>query len=713
MADRATTFRTDSYRRKIPYPGPTVYTREEDDTRGNAALGDVKDDIKKKVLEASAKSHEKIRDAFPWLSSVIGLSQKSRDERRDSLLESNPWLAPMLDEIARARISMYQSDDPNMKSKKMGWKATGKAMEPPEDSEFFTLGYDPETEAFGIWETPEGQKLRESSPEEYQKALQPYSQWMDAPFTYTIEPSERIDFDKLGEGEGWYGSTNEILDALLATKLSERDRQALYDLAQQRFGQMVIDNPELSEFIEEMPNGERLPRVEFRAPTVYETFGANALTPSLAAVMMDPELRYKTGTGEKVARGVTDAALNAGAIVLPAAGAVKGASVLGRPLVGSVIGGAAGGAANYGLQRGLNTGFEFLTGKGTDEYPIDAADLATNAVLGAVTGPMVGANRVRGDKSMREKMNKADPSSVKKRDIEASAKYMKEAQGDKDAAKRAFAGEGYKKYREAYPDEGRVVEGAPVPRAEGLPLAMELEGTDIGSYEIHDPSKFFDKLYGKAGRHESSGKIVDPTRRRIIVMPDGSEYPAHTGAVAWSKPNPHFVESYVKENPKYFTEDRFSKESLAGLGQTLRKAQSKGSPESKFFRGEDVPLRGGEFAKTSAMYSGETIDDATKKTNQLMKDILRNSKVANVDKSGNVTPATPKQIKAEGEAKKEYTRRKNMKMVTETDIKEAKGNKPRDVLYKGAGGLGAVIGRNVIPFGSNIIMGVEPYSYEE
>jgi hypothetical protein len=683
-------------------------------------LDEAKTGVKDQVLSASKNMSDKARDAMPWLASVIGMSTKSRDERRDALLEKNPWLGAMLDELARARISMYQSKDPKMKSKKMGWKTTGKAMEPPEDSEFFTLGFDPETEAFGIWETPEGQKLRETDEAEYEKQLQPYSQWMDAPFTYTLEPSERIDFDKLGEGEGWYGSTNEILDALLATKLSEMDRQALYDLAQQRFGQMVIDNPELGEFMEEMPNGERLPRVEFRAPSVYETFGANAFTPALAAVMMDPELRYKTGTGEKIARLGADLATDVGAVVLPGAGAVKGAQMTGRPVLGSILGGAVGGAMNYGAQRGLNTGFEFLSGKGTDEFPIDMVDLGENALLGAATGPLVAANRVRGNRDIREQMNKSDPKSVKGKDIAASVKAMKEAGGDAKEAKRSFASEEYKNYRRVYPDEGRVVHGAPKPSANGLPLAMDLEGTDVGSYKIpaQNQKKLFLQVWGKQGKNESSGKVIDPTRRKVVVSPDG-KVTVNTGEVAWSKPSPHFTSRYIQENPEYFlTTDpsgnkRFSKESLGGLGQTLRKAQSKGSEEARFFQGKDVPMRGKEYAETSSMYGGQTIDDATRRTNQLMKDVLRNSEVANVDESGNVTPASPKQLKAEKKAKDEYSRRKSMKMITEADVKNAKRNKPRDIIYKGTGAVGSVIGRNVIPFGSNVILGVDPYSYEE
>lgn len=706
MSDRMTTFRSGYYRRAVPYAGQEQPIDRE--SQGET------------VLRRAKEATDKFR-SVPIVGQQMYDANVDLPKRREALLQTNPWLEAVLDEVVKARLGMYNSDEEWAKSKKYGW-AESHAPDMPLDSEHFSISYDPETGKFMVDDTDAALDLMMADKAKYDEARKPYEDWVNTPYI-TLTPSTREDAE--AKGLGFYPTTNDYLEALVATKLGEDNRQALYDLAQMRFAKMLMDDSKsespkygsiIGRFLTDPdPEGNRgMRQREFDTNNAVKVGLANMVAPVTSAVAFDPELSHKTTDTERAVRALADLGLNVATVALPFGGAARGALMAGR--TGAIAGGAAGGLANYALGRGVNQGFAMATGRGTDEYPIDVTDAAIESGIGAVFGPVTAANRVKGVTKIRSKMNPREPHSVKYSDIKASVKASKKNPTNPDVAESQFRGSSFDKYDKNYKNQAMQAQMAPVPEAEGLKLATGLPYGNLNSYPV--TTSYNDLIKGKQayGVVPKSGpntnKVINPKKQKSRLPNGKFHYEEVPEAWAYGD-DPEFVSKYVKEHPEYFDKD-FSGENLAALGSILKRAQVKGSPESRFFTGRTESMKGKDFAKQLAQFRGNTIDDANRKANDMFADILsKKSTPGTMDSKGNFVKADEKQEKMYRGAMKDYSRRANQNMVSKSDLRGANSLRLRDIPYKVGGGGLSIVSKNVIPFGSNVLMDVPPVKYEQ
>lgn len=743
----AGTFRSDYYRRKIPYVGPDVYYDE---------------DQLKKVLERAEQASQELKDNLNPLKNVPGLgllvspfTDAPQDRRiaKEQLLDQNPWLWQVLEEVVDARLRMMTSDEPWAKDKKYGWKMQASPKVVPE-SPYFRYAVDEETGLPYVDDTELALDLINKTPQWYESERNKFEDYLTHPYNFSLTPAERNP-----EGDdSWYETTNDFLDALLATKLKESDRQALYDAAQYIWDNRLRNEREGKEApvmpaeggpvegVEDTPYGQFFdaagnPKRMFVPRSMLSSAIGDMIAPSISAVTLDPELYYKTSPEEMALRGANDVAQIALSQFLPWIGAIKGMRLARRPLVGAMTGGAVGGAADYGAKRATNEFFDEKYGHGTDNQPFNIWDLGEYAMLGALTGPLLGTGRLKGQQELRRTMNPMAPESVTGDDIKASFQTAKEYGPTKKGKAlnnefRTAGKTGFNEYEKNYPVDTRVVYSAPVPEAGGLPLAMDLAGGNVGSYRIPTYSKKYEAKYGKnrvyakKGKHDLSDKLVDPnkydepprakTDKYGNVLEREREY---SSPVAWAKGNdPAFVEAYMKEHPDYWNAD-FTLEDKAGLGSILAEAQVKGSPVKEYFSGKPIVETGADFKKKQAMLTGNTILDEKAKGSDVLAR-MRNTKSEIVptprkDKTifgkripyfgkGKIDAA--RQQKEFETAKKTYARRANQNVVSKDQYKAwTKGMYP---VRRGLG-LTVPVMNNMVPFGSNTLMGVNPIEYEE
>lgn len=133
---------------------------------------------------------------------------------------------------------------------------------------------------------------------------------------------------------------------------------------------------------------------KFEQPNQIAAMVKNMLIPGLNAVMEDPELWKKTPVLERVWRGGTDAALLATAFVAPemlARNLGARAAFLGtKPVLNYALAGAVSPVAMEGLERARDATARLFTDYGTMQRPFDPADLGVNMFLGGVTGGIAG-----------------------------------------------------------------------------------------------------------------------------------------------------------------------------------------------------------------------------------------------------------------------------------------------------------------------------------
>lgn len=753
----AGTFRSDYYRRKIPYVGPDVYYDE---------------DQLQKVLERAEQASQELKDNLNPLKNVPGLgllvspfTDASQDRKiaKKQLLEQNPWLWQVLEEVVDARLRMMTSDEPWAKDKKYGWKMEASSKAPPE-SPYFRYAVDEETGLPYVDDTELALDLIEKTPQWYESERNKFSDYLTHPYNFSLTPAERNP-----EGDdSWYETTNDFLDALLATKLKESDRQALYDAAQYIWDNRMLneqkkfkdalnaERPLGGEGLGAMTDGDEQQFFDTQYGKFFDEKGkpvrmfsprsmlasavGDMIAPSISSVWFDPELYYKTSPEEMALRGANDFGQLAISELLPWIGAIKGMRMLRKPLVGAMTGGAVGGMADYGVKRAANEAFDERYGHGTDTQPFNIWDLGEYGILGALTGPLIGTGRLKGQQELRKAMNPMAPESVTGDDIKASFQTAKEYGPTKKGKAlnnefRTAGKTGFDEYERNYPRDVREVETAPVPKAGGLPLATGLVGRDPKSYRIPTYSDFYERLYGKSathgvrGQYENKNKIMDPNKTEVAPLaktnakgkPLKSEL-TYNEPVAWAEPDDEFVAKYLKENPNYWNAD-FTLEDRAGLGAILGEAQKKGSPVNDFFTGRRIVVTGDDFKKKQAMLSGNTVmDEKAKGSDVLARMWNAKSKpvpTARRDKTifGKTIPVVGKgkvdpvrQQKEFETAKKTYARRANQNVVSKDQYKAwTKGMYP---IRRGLG-LTVPVMNNMVPFGSNTLMGVNPIEYEE
>lgn len=627
-----------------------------------------------------------------------------REIKAKTLVKTNPWLAPILRELADARLRMYSSDedDKRYRSKDYGWAHTLDYLAPPESDYFaFTQNED------GDWIIEDLEKAKALNVLDYGIEKRPLEDYLKKPFKQSFQPMTREEAD--AAKQDWYPTSNELLNALIKTKLGEGNKQSLYDAAQFALANawkedFESETPKYAAASEHLFDDKGNAKNHYEIPNGVSSFVKNMLFPVSNAVLEDPELDFKTKPVEHIVRGVGDLGLTVGsAAALPWLGATRGAALMTKPLVGAAIGGGLGGLANYGTQRLVNTGLAEATGHGYIDQPIDATDAGIEIALGALSGPISAANKVRGRGALKDMMWPENPSGVTPKHINQSIALSK-ARGSTEKAMQPFLSQAFKKFEKKYPNTQFKLKLLPDPtdvppnRAD-LPLMMDLpEGRFRGKQVIDSPNGSFEV---KRGKGVNANKAVWPTNFDDIPM-------AHI------TPSDEFMSQYARNNPQLKSWFNSMGQDSYGLKELLKKAQVKGSPESKIFTGGSKVIPMSEHAQLLAQWRGNTLLGQEKNMrNKALRKWLKEGSEAVDMSTGSPKPLPKSQKKAYDKSMAEYKKRTNMNLVTEADLKnKSKSGFGDQVLRKGVVPLMLRATDNALPWGSSMIMGVEPFTYD-
>ena len=629
--------------------------------------------------------------------------KSSRDTKARMLVKTNPWLEPILRELTDARLRMYSSDeeDKRYRSKDYGWAHTLDYLAPPESDYFaFTQNED------GDWVIEDLENAKALNALDYGIEKRPLEDYVKKPFKQSFQPMTREEAN--AAKQDWYPTSNELLNALIKTKLGEGNKQALYDAAQ-----LALANAWKEDFDSETPKyaaaSEHLfddkgnAKNHYEIPNGVSSFAKNMLFPISNAVLEDPELDFKTKPVEHIVRGAGDLGLTVGSVALPWLGATRGAARMTKPLVGAAIGGGLGGLGNYGAQRLVNTGLAEATGHGYIDQPIDATDAGIEIALGALSGPLSAANKVRGRGALKDMMWPENPRGVTPKHINQSIALSK-SRGSTEKAMQPFLSQAFKKFEKKHPNTQFELKLLPDPtdvppnRAD-LPLMMDLpEGGFRGKQMMDSPNGSFEV---KRGKDVNANKAVWPTNFGDIPM-------AHI------TPSDEFMSKYARNNPQLKSWFNSMGQDEYGLKELLKKAQVKGSPESKIFTGGSKVIPMSEHAQLLSQWRGNTLLGQEKNMrNKALRKWLKEGSEAVDMSTGSPKPLPKSQKKAYDKSMAEYKKRTNMNLVTEADLKnKSKSGFGSQVLRKGVAPLMLRATDNALPWGSSMIMGVEPFTYD-
>lgn len=695
MSDKATTFRSDYYKRPYPDTGYDPTNPEDVAKRMHKAKANDKVHL---TSDNVFKPFKNIKDEY-WPSTEV------REQNVKALLATNPELEPLLRQIALARIKMLNSDDEWTKSKKYGWGHSIDYPMPPDADEYFSYREDPETGELYIDDSdkvldfllPNGEYN-----EEYKSRRKPFEDYLSHQMNHVLEPMTREDAEK--NGYAWYPSTYEILNALAETQYGEGNKRALYDATQRLFSQLMLEDggketPEYEKAWSRILNDDGRQETQFEAPNGIWSTAKNMVIPFTNAVLEDPELWAKTNTIEALARGGTDALLNTASVALPWAGAARGAVMASRPALGAMLGGAIGGGANYALGRGFNEGYDFATGHGGIEHPIDLTDAGLEVALGSLGGLGASANRVRGMGRLKKIMSPDTPKRVKNSDIDKSIELV-EKHGTKADAEWPFRSSAFDEYESKYPDAGTMVHVYPKLHVKVkdefgdrvIPLAQDL------------PSGKATNTGRKLGHDANANKYVKGDNPDV-EMP-----------VEYVRPDSEFMNKWIGQNKTYFDgKQAVTKPGVLRLNdwkdiaKAAKQAQEKDNPMAKLFSGGFRFYPDKDFKGLLASTSGQHFDDETNAVNRAVANMLRkNQRAVNFDGS-RWHRAGEVQSRLKDKATEDYARRSSFNLVSKEDKKKAFTNDGVK-RYKIPALLGTAIG-NAIPWGSNVILGVNPYEY--
>ena len=681
MSDHWSTLRSDYYRRPYPYTG----------TGGEVNPESVSLEMAKEL----ANLNDKGKTSSDKTKSVSGEDTVIAELKRQALLKTNPWLEPLLREVAKARLAMLGSNDEWAQSKDYGWGHKLNMKDIPDDTEYFQLKSDPETGEIWIDDTDLAKDLiyadEQGKTNNYATSRKVFEDFIKEPYTQELAPMTR-DEAKSSDVD-WYPTTNEFLNALIETKLGEGNKEPLYDAAQVIFSQILdedlkSENPKYREAFKKILNDDGTQDRQFKTANGVGYGLLDTVFPFVTSVVHDPELWQKTGKGELAMRGLADAGLNAASIALPFGGAARGASLLGKPVLGSIAGGAAGGLANYGLKRGANQAFDVATGHGGIHTPISLLDAGLETGFGGLSGAMSHLPKTFAKRSLKEMMKRSDKSSVTRKDVNESLKLTKHF-GDKESAREPFISKSFEKYNNKYPNSAMEVEMFPKLEAD-LPLQLnQPEGNILGEV-------------GKLGG-ENSNKIVIGAK----IGGKKKELP-----IAYAHgDDPEFYTKYIKRNPEFFK--NFIKPDMPDnidIGKLARLAQLKESEYTPWFTGGKQIMPSNEYAENLAKFSGRNFDDERKITSPAIMKLLRNNPKVGNKVGDKFEEAGKKQLKEYGKARDRYNSRVHMKLVDETDLKNASKGWKRNLATKAPAGALQLFSNNA-PL-SNWILDVPPYTYE-
>ena len=671
MADPFGTIRTDEYRRTIPvYPSGEELTRYEEKYRNPSK-------------------------PYDWLGSKATPGRRWVFDQKsvDDLLNEHPKMRELAKQMMLARLSLYDTEEEGEGDKSVGWiqKATDKT-EPV--SSYFTPAYSEKQQRY--WGDPNeaGLALKMSNPEMFEELRKIYEEqftdFKTNPTEYAIRKGKR---EEAGENESWYRTIDEMSDAVLAG-IGEQYTDALQKLLQRSLmDEMKQDlaseepkhlnamkrkllpnfnyesgNPTYEDFLREQQRKDygkgRRPfeHEEFRRPSWVETAIGNVATPAVSSVYFDPELYYKTGKGEIGARLASDAMVN----TVPFFTIPRAASAAARfgarfaPYAlkamaqrgGAFAGGATAGLGQYLLERGENTAFDAITGKGTNDMPITGTDAAMAALFGGLSGPMFQNYRTT-KQGVKTFMDTHNPKTVTRSDLKDMQTVIKETgeakkqlagRADKKSLKNRYLDLPYRRYRDKFPNEVMMIE--------------------------------YPKPAGSMSKEEY---FSDPRFSFRVTDDNGTMIP-------------------------FWTDE--SKDAL------WKAAQSKDPSIQALFTGETDILDPQEVRKQMNKYGGikaKDIDNPQK--NSGLESIFREawSNFGTGIPHFEFVPPTAKQIRMNEKARISSKRRRQQKIPSQQQQESIINNSKLG--YKmPLQMLGGAI-HNVVPW-SNIIQGTEPYTYE-
>lgn len=616
--------------------------------------------------------------------------KSSRDIKARMLVKTNPWLEPILRELADARLRMYSSDeeDKRYRSKDYGWAHTLDYLAPPE-SDYFTFTQNED----GDWVIEDLENAKALNALDYGIAKRPLEDYLKKPFKQSFQPMTREEAN--AAQLDWYPTSNELLNALIKTKLGDGNKQALYDAAQLALANawkedFESETPKYAAASEHLFNDKGNSKNQYEIPNGVSSFVKNMLFPVSNAVLEDPELDFKTKPVEHIVRGAGDLGLTVGSVALPWLGATRGAARTTRPLVGAAIGGGLGGLGNYATQRLVNTGLAEATGHGYIDQPIDITDAGIETALGVLSGPLSAANKVRGRGALKDMMWPENPRGVTPKHINQSIALSK-SRGSTEKAMQPFLSQAFKKFEKKHPNTQFELKLLPDPtdvppnRAD-LPLMME---------------KPDGRFVGKRGKGVNADKSV--WRTNIGDIP-----------LAYINPTDEFMTQYARNNPQLKSWFNSMGQDSYGLKELLKKAQVKGSPESKIFTGGTKVMPMSKHAQLLSQWRGNTLlgQEKNMRNKALRKWLTEGAEAVDMS-TGSPKPLPKSQKKAYDKSMAEYKKRTNMNLVTEADLNnKSKSGFGSQVLRKGVAPLMLRATDNALPWGSSMIMGVEPFTYD-
>lgn len=706
MPDRITTVRSDYYKRPYPF------------VRADGSLDE--EALSKRIVDFYKKSGLKP-------DKLTGTYLPTTKQRAEALVQTNPWLGPLLDMVAEARLNQLSSTDPWASDKSYGWGHKIDFKERPADNEYFQIYQDPVTGEVYVKDTDKAIELMDedradpklqgvADPKTGQKPMGRYESgrkvfedFVKEPYKQYFVPMTREEAQAAGNMD-WYPTTQEFLNALVETQLGHGNKDALFKAANASLGRMLSEdiqseNPKYAtafqKLLETDNKGNTHTREVFQTPSAIKNGLLNMTIPFTNAVMGDDELWDKTSSGEVKGRVATDIGLNAATTLIPWLAGARGAMMTGRPLIGAMTGGAIGGAGNYWLGRLANQAWAEGSGHGGIEQPIDLADMGTEMALGALTAGGMNTNRISGVKDLQTKMWRANPSKVKGKHINESVNLMK-THGDYANGK--FVANAFDKYEGKYPKGARTVELPPTLRAFvddatgslklDTNLPMGRRSGELGKRGTPDANKVVRSVAGD----------IDPATKKPRQVPD-----------KWARgDDPQFINQYVKDNAGYFNGVLTRPEEVESLGHAARLAQIKDHPLSQLFTGETRVMSDAEFKKLLSSLRGNNLaKNEHKRANAAMSKVIsKKQTVGNLDDSGNFVEADAKQKKQYAKAMDDYSNRSQMKMITEADKREAMKHGVGGKISKAVTPIVSTGLNNAIPWGSNVIFGVRPYTYE-
>lgn len=484
---------------------------------------------------------------------------------------------------------------------------------------------------------------------------------------------------------------------------------------------------------------------EFKRPNAAALALGNGFVPFITRNAGDPELRYKTSVPEWAARGLADAGLWALYGVAPEKAA---ADIALRTGIGSKIAagglknmlaragtrfGAGGlsGASGWSYKQLLDPAYDAAFGVGVNRGPADLRDLGLETFLMGLMN-MGNTQFLRGGKEsdnafrMREWMAK-DPKNVSFDDIMDSWKVMSQKKlkdvkdnsmgigadeitnirGTTPKAKKEFASMPMDRYHELYPNEGVQFNRNP---------PLEVKMGNRGPYkqvarpvmnkphkgfisamqqEIKNPkSPYFGAVPGEGLGNKNTWLMSEDV---VKTLPTGrtttkKQYVRLYGDAS----DPQFFNRYMAQNPKRFA--NMSPEERNSIAELANEAQLRESGADKYFGNGQMALKGKDYAEEISSAEGHALpgDPASAKSAGKASTLKNNPKYVNII-GKKVTPAPKKQVEHGQRAVKKYAERKNMNLVSKSDLQKSNNFQQfgNNAFTRGAGAVGRLA---VTPF---------------